>query len=347
MMADGPRLSVAVPPEHFRVKPGTGAGRVWHSVLPRLRALARVEVAGRIRLRRPDVWLLPAHGRPVERREPVVAVIHGSAWMLDASTLDLIPREFAEPFVANTERTLERAGLAIVPSDYTRRGLTEGLGIPGERVVVVPHGVEPSVFNPSRRGGRRLVRDALGADTPYVLFASIPSIRQKNLSALKTAMTRLAANGFPHALAIAGGTAGGEPPELLEEIAADLPGFPGRVAWLGHLADAELAALMAEADAFCLPSLFEAFGLTALEALACGAPVVVSNRGALPEVVGGAALLAEPSPDSLEAELVRLLTDDGLAGRLRAVGPERAASMTWERTAEGWFQALERAAETH
>jgi glycosyltransferase involved in cell wall biosynthesis len=340
-------LRIAVPPDHFRLNPGTGAGRVWTNVLPRLREGARVYVAGRPRLRRPDVWLLPAHGPAVSRREPVVSVIHGSAWMLDADVLQLMPSEFAEPFVAATEAALERSALAIVPSEYTRRGLTEGGAMTEERVVVVPHGVDLAVFNPARAGGRRLVSAALGEDRPYVLFASIPSIRQKNLAALKKAMTRLAARGLPHALVIAGGTAGGEPPELLEEIAADLPGVAGRVAWLGHVDDAQLAGLMAEADAFCLPSLFEAFGLTALEALASGAPVVASNRGALPEVVGEAAVVSEPSPDGLEAALLRVLSDPHLAERLRAAGPERAATMTWGRTADGWLRALELAAESH
>ena len=303
-------------------------------------------VAGRPRLRQPDVWLLPAHGPPVSRRKPVVSVIHGSAWMLGDDILETVPREFAEPFIAATEAALERSALAIVPSEYTRRGLIAGGAMTEDRVVVVPHGVDLEVFNPSRAGGRRLVSKALGEDRPYVLFASIPSIRQKNLAALKTAMGRLAARGLPHALVIAGGTAGGEPPELLEEIAAGLPGTAGRVAWLGHVEDAELAGLMAEADAFCLPSLFEAFGLTALEALACGAPVIVSDRGALPEVVGDAGVLSEPTPDGLEAALLRVLSEPHLAERLRAAGPERAATMTWGRTADGWLRGLQLAAES-
>jgi alpha-1,3-rhamnosyl/mannosyltransferase len=329
-----------VPAEQFGLDSRTGAGRVWRSVLPHLRRRARVRAAGRVRLRRPDVWLLPAHGRPVARREPVVPVIHGCAWLLDPAVLDLMPSTFAEPFVADTEGTLERASAAIVPSEYTRRGLTEGFGMPGERVFVVPHGVDTSVFNPSQRGGRRLVAEALGEDRPYVLFASIPSIQQKNLTALRDAMAALAERGLPHALVIAGGTAGGESPALLAEIAADLPGCPGRVAWLGHLNDRDLAALMAEADAFCLPSLYEAFGLTALEAIACGAPAVVSNTGALPEVVGDAALLSQPTPEALAEALERVLTGRELAERLRAAGPERAAAMTWESTAAGWLETL-------
>jgi glycosyltransferase involved in cell wall biosynthesis len=338
------RLAVAVPAEQFGIDARTGAGRVWSSVLPELRRHARVRAAGRVRLRRPDVWLLPAQGRPVRRREPIAAVIHGSAWLLDPAVLDLMPNTFAEPFVANAEATLERASVAIVPSDYTRRGLTDGFGFPAERVSTVPHGVDTDVFNPARGGGRAIVARELGEERPYVLFASIPSIRQKNLTALRAAMAVLAERGHPHALVIAGGRAGGESPAELAEIMAELPGFPGRVVWLGHVGDDELAGLMAEADAFCLPSLYEAFGLTALEALACGAPTVVSNAGALPEVVGEAALLADPTPDGLANALERVLTQREVAARLRKAGPERARRMTWERTAEGWLAALRAAA---
>jgi glycosyltransferase involved in cell wall biosynthesis len=337
-------LRVAVPAEQFGANARTGAGRVWAGVLPELRRRARVRAAGRVRLRRPDVWLLPAQGRPITAREPVVAVVHGSAWLLDPQVLDLMPSSFATPFVAGAEATLERASAAIVPSEYTLRGLTQGFGMPRERVFVVPHGVDTSVFNPARRGGRALVAKALGGDTPYVLFASIPTIRQKNLAALRSAMTALAQRGLPHALVIAGGTAGGESPAELAEITAELPGFPGRVAWLGHVDDVALAGLMAEADAFCLPSLHEAFGLTALEAIACGVPTVVSSTGALPEVVGDAGLVTEPAPDALAEALFRVMGDGELAARLRGAGPERARTMSWERTAHGWLEALRHAA---
>jgi glycosyltransferase involved in cell wall biosynthesis len=314
-------------------------------VRPHLMDHAQVRIVRYRPIRRPHAWLLPAHGEPVARREPVVAVLHGAAWLLDPGVLDYLPREYAEPFVARTEATLASAAFAIVPSEFTGRAVTESGSLPSERVAVVPLAVDHAAFNPRARGGRGLVAGALGEDRPYVLFASIPTIRQKNLTALKEAMARIASAGLPHVLAIAGGPAGGESPEELREIAAGPPELAGRIAWLGHVEDTVLAGLMAEADAFCLPSLFDAFPLTSLEALACGAPAVFSNRGALPEVAGDAALLCEPEPEALAGALERLLRDGALAGRLRAAGPERAAAFTWERTASGWLDALRRAAE--
>jgi glycosyltransferase involved in cell wall biosynthesis len=339
------RLRIAVPAEHARLDPATGAGRVWHSVLPHLREHADVRIAGRVFLRRPDVWLLPAHGEPVSRREPVVPMLHGAAWLLDARVLGDMPREYSEPFAARTEATLARAAFAIVPSEFTGRALTESGSMPAERVAVVPLGVDHATFNPSARGGRELVAGALGEERPYVLFAAIPTIRQKNLAALKDAMARLASCGLEHALAIAGGPAGGESPEELRAVIAGPPELTGRVAWLGHLDDARLAGLMADAEVFCLPSLYDAFPLTSLEALACGAPAVFSNRGALPEVAGSdAAILSEPELEPLTEALLRVLSDEALRARLREAGRARAKTFSWARTAQGWLAALERAA---
>jgi glycosyltransferase involved in cell wall biosynthesis len=113
---------------------------------------------------------------------------------------------------------------------------------------------------------------------------------------------------------------------------------------LGQPTDRELAALMAGADAFCLPSLYEGFGLTVLEAMACGAAVVVSDRGALPELVGDAAVVVEPTTMAVTAALRRLLTDPVEARALAGAAAARARRFTWERTAAGWLAVLRAAA---
>jgi glycosyltransferase involved in cell wall biosynthesis len=101
---------------------------------------------------------------------------------------------------------------------------------------------------------------------------------------------------------------------------------------------------MAGTDVFCLPSLFEGFGLPALESMACGAPVVVSDRGALPEVVDDAGLVVSPDPVAVSSAVRRVLTDEGLAERLRAAALARASQFSWRRTATGWLEVLKSAA---
>ena len=345
-------LRVAVPESGFETDPGTGAGRVWTSVLARLQARGtRIEPlippppwpTPWRRRPSPDVWLVPTATGKIRVKQPVVTVVHGAAWTTESSFFDWVPRPYAEAVIAATEATVMSATLAIVPSEYTRSGLIDACAVAPEEVFVVPHGVDSAVFHPARDGGRELVATASGTRRPYVLFASIPSIAQKNLAALKQAMALLATRGREHALVIAGGH-GDETAEERAEVLAEPSGMEGRIVWVGHADDDRLATLMAGCDAFCLPSMFESFGLTALEAMACGAPVVVSNRGALPEVVGDAALTAEPEAEALAVALDRVLGDADLASRLRRAGRARAEEMTWERTADGWLEVLRRAA---
>jgi glycosyltransferase involved in cell wall biosynthesis len=93
-----------------------------------------------------------------------------------------------------------------------------------------------------------------------------------------------------------------------------------------------------------MPSLYEGFGLPCLEAMACGTPVVASDRAALPETCGGAALLADPDdPGAFADALERAATDEDKRARLIAAGRERAARFTWQRTAELTDRALESA----
>jgi glycosyltransferase involved in cell wall biosynthesis len=327
---------------------------VWTTVLDKLgRRGVQIEAIDASTRRRswkrfrrtPDVWLTTVSERPPDVAEPVVAMLHGVPWPLEEpSVFELVPRAFAEPFIAATEALLDRASLVIVPSDYARLGLERGYGMGPDKVFVVPLGVDAHSFNPERRGGAELAVVEFGRRLPYVLFVSIPSIRQKNLAGLRAAMGELAARGFPHGLVIAGGTAGGETPEELAAIVEEIPGTTGRVAWLGHIDDAQLAGLMAECSAFCLPSLFDSFPLGVLEAMACGAPVVVSDRGGLPALVGDAGLVVDSAPSSIADALERVLTEPGLAARLGAAARARAETMTWERTADGWLEVLTQAA---
>ena len=111
---------------------------------------------------------------------------------------------------------------------------------------------------------------------------------------------------------------------------------------LGYVADQNLSSLYRNALAFVFPSLEEGFGLPVLEAMACGTPVITSNRSSLPEVAGEAALLVDPlSTHALASALSRLLASPDERARLRRLGLERAAQFTWRKTVQETLRHLE------
>jgi glycosyltransferase involved in cell wall biosynthesis len=320
-------------------------------VLAVLRDRARLIPIGRdgrpqdvLRFARASVLLASGHEPLPPTAVPMVVQVHEAGW-LDPELAGLLNREFLEEIAAQTGRAVGRAAQVITPSEAARRDVIAAYGLEPQRVHAIHHGVD-GVFRRGLSGGRELVAAARdGRDAPYVLYAATLHPR-KNLAVLREAMTDVARAGLPHVLAIAGRPAPDRPDssELIDAAAAELAGAPGRIAFLGEPSDLELAALMAGAGAFCLPSLYEGFGLTVLEAMACGAPVVVSDRGALPEVVAGAGLVVEPARERIAAALIEVLSDPARAARLGSEAAARAREFSWERTAEGWLAVLRAAA---
>jgi glycosyltransferase involved in cell wall biosynthesis len=203
-----------------------------------------------------------------------------------------------------------RARLVITVSEFSRRELAELLHV--EAAVV--HGGVDQRFHPG--ADPEPARAALGLTRPYVLTVASATAR-KNLASLDATARRLAAEGIDLV------AAGGARPQFHEEAQ------PPAARALGHVPDAHLPGLYAGARAFVLPSWHEGFGLTCIEAMACGVPVVAARAGALPETCGDAARYADPfDHDDIADQVQGALDDDAL----RAAGPRHAAQYTWERT---------------
>lgn len=263
--------------------------------------------------RRARLVLCPANLAPLATRRAVV-VVHDAAALRE-------PAWYSPAYAALQAHILpaiaRRAVHLVTVSEFSRRELVELLGVGADRITVVAGGVgEP--FRPDADAAG--ARAAIGLARPYVLCVASGTAR-KNLGALTAAARALAADGVDVVVA------GGSRPQFAAEDALD------GLRRIGHVPDRLLPGLYAGAEAFVLPSLHEGFGLTAVEAMACGTPVVATRAGALPETCGGAALLVEPDAEAVRVGLTGLLADTAERERLRAAGLQRSAGFTWDRTA--------------
>ena len=229
----------------------------------------------------------------------------------------------------------ERATRVLCVSHSTARDVTSILGVPKERIAVTPLGVDPT-FRPLPPAERNPALLRLGVRAPYVLFVGLAQPR-KNLEAVAAIFRRLAARNDDLRFVLAGDD--GYPEGRLSAILAETRARD-RIQWSGYAPAADLPALYSGAEALLFPSLDEGFGLPALEAMACGCPVVSSDRGALPEVVGEGGLCFPPDAiDDLEAAAARLLDDAEFRAHHVARGLERAKSFPWSRTARATLDA--------
>ena len=220
----------------------------------------------------------------------------------------------------------KRADHVVVNSQFTAREVGRLLDVPPERLSVVPPGRPPwtARAHPPPDGG-------------YLRFVGTLEPR-KNIGTLLDAYERIVRRrrDFPP-LVLAGKTTDAARPWLDRIARAPLA---GRVRHAGYVAASERRALFEGAAALVHAAFEEGFGLTVLEAMTTGVPVVAANRGAIPEVAGDAALLIDPDDaDALAGALERLVDDEALRDRMSATGVARAGLFTWEKAADATMAA--------
>jgi len=225
--------------------------------------------------------------------------------------------EFRKRFAAQARLAAERSDLIIAVSAFTAAQVRDLLHVEPNRIRVVHHGVSPPP-----------VPSSIPRENMVLFTGSLQ--RRKNVLRLIQAFERAAPPNWR--LVLAGSTGFGA-----EEILHSAGQNP-RVVVTGYVSNDELESLYSRAAIFAFPSLDEGFGMPVLDAMARGVPILTSNKSALPEVAGDAALLVDPlSVDSIEEGLKTLMGNESLRTQLSQQGVERAKQFGWEKAVgETW-----------
>ena len=283
-------------------------------------------------------WMSGWVGRQLRRRHglPLVQSFHTLARVKNGA---LAPGDTPEPAlrIAAEDRVVADADAVIVPTATERDILRDEYGASSARVHVIAPGVDLNVF--SDNVDRHAARQSLGGGR-IVLFVGrlqplkAPDLAIEALAALDDVMPD---DGVPTRLIVVGGPSGpsgnGSHPATLRRLAAR-HGVEDRVAFLAPRPQEELAALYRAADVVIVPSHSESFGLVALEAQACGTPVVAADVGGLRSIVGaGGTLVASRSPHDFAAAMTPFLVDARIRAEASAQARRTAQRFGWEATA--------------
>ncbi|HEX8169368.1 MAG TPA: glycosyltransferase family 1 protein [Thermoanaerobaculia bacterium] len=259
-----------------------------------------------------DVLWAPHGTLPMTWKRPSVVTLH------DFTSITMPGRHRLQTILSFNlfiGRSLELATRVACVSRQVADEAMRGFGVDAHKIELVPNGVDP-FFSPDDAG-----------EADYVLYAGTLEPR-KGIDLLVAAWRALPE---PRPRLVLCGDAGWK---------TRLPDDP-RIELTGYVTRERLRALYRGARAFVYPSRYEGFGIPPLEAMACGAPVIATRTGAIPELAGDAALLVPPGDgEALRAALARLLRDGALRADLRARGPERAHLWRWERSAETMAELL-------
>jgi glycosyltransferase involved in cell wall biosynthesis len=287
-----------------------------------------------------DMVFAPNFLPPPTSVRDVIVVVHDLAFDAIPETAPHQDARWRRRF----ERSLARAAGVIVPSEAARSDLLRFYGPEPDRVHVIHHGTDAEAFSPASPPEVEDVRRRYRIAGPYIVFLGGLEPR-KNLEMLVRAFGMLEDDRYRLVLS------GGEVPwvkgyrERIDGVISELPAsVADRIVQTGYVSDPDRRALLSGAEVLAYPSLYEGFGFPILEGFAANVPVLTSDRSAMPETAGNAALLVDPEDAAAIAKgLGQLLGDDDLRNVLRAAGTARVATFTWERCARSTVEVIRRA----
>lgn len=286
-----------------------------------------------------NALFVPSHVVPPIHPRATVVTIHDLGYLYEPGAHPTWSRRYLD---LSTRWSVFAASRVIAVSDATRRDLIERYRVSPSKIEVIPHGVDERFQDSGSQPKEAKDRlGQLGIRPPYLVFLGTIQPR-KNLVRLIAAFDQIAGDYPELRLVLAGGSGWLAQPI---QVAVEQSSNENRIVLPGHVADDLLPALYRSASAAVFPSLYEGFGIPAAEAMASGTPVVVSDRGALPEVVGQAGILVDPLDVESIAAGIREALDPATVDRRVEAGRQRATAFSWDTAAKLTLDVIRRAME--
>ena len=336
-----PQLVCTFVPERIETPSGQGVRSVPVQLINFFRNVAwkQAYLPARARIEKADILVCMDPVGPLACPTRKAVIIYDLIFLSSGAQSDAWTRYWR----AMVPRSARGADLIFTISQASKAEITKRLGVPEEKIVVIRAGLAGH-FHPLRetRAEQEEARRRLGLPKAYLLTVGAHDPR-RNLKTLLAAYRRLSAKGPPEQKLVVVGQRTPYFEEVRETTRA--LGLEGSVLFLDYLSNEDLCRAYGLADLYVYPSSEEGFGLTPLEAMACGCPVVTSRVSSLPEVVGDDAVLVDPAdPEELAGAMERVLSDRDLRESLIRKGLERAKGFSWRAGAEDIVNACLRLA---
>jgi alpha-1,3-rhamnosyl/mannosyltransferase len=281
-----------------------------------------------------DYAVTPVRGRPR------IATLYDTAYFRERG---FVSEDQAAHMHRIVRQLIRGVAHVITISEFARADIVEAFDLDPDRVSVTPLGVDPVFLEEVGSDGVEATMAAYGVEAPYCIYLGTLEPR-KNLVRLVRAFGRLLEIEPEYRLVLVGRKGWGH--ERVFDVARGL-GLAESVRWLGAVGDRDAARLLRGASIMAYPSLYEGFGLPALEGMATGVPVLAADSHALREVCGDGALLVDPRDEDAIYEGLRYLAlDRGEAHELALRGQRRADTFTWRSCARRTLEAYRRALES-
>lgn len=279
---------------------------------------------------KPDITQFFNFSVPPGAKGKRVTFIHDMAYCSCPQTVDKKTRMWLK---LSMKSSCKQADHIVTVSAFSKREIIRYLHVPEHKITVIPNAADHTAYHPDYTKEQiQEVLNRLGIEQEYFLYMGTIEPR-KNLERLINAYARLCREREHVPQLILAGKKGW----LCDGIYRKAGSYhlEKKILLPGYIRQEDSPILMCGAKAFVFPSLYEGFGMPALEAMACGTPVITSNTTSLPEVVGDAGICVNPkSTREIYQAMKRILDDDGLRKKLQKKGLERARGYTWEKSAE-------------